>query len=302
MNFQRDGHMQMAVPQGRANYEPNSLSQVNESSGPRECPATGFTSFPAIERPEEEGKLRLRPELFADHYSQARLFYRSQTPIEQAHIATALVFELSKVNLEHVRTRVLSRLLNIDEDLATRVADGLAMPLPEAAPAARAPVDMAPSPALSILQHGQPPLTGRKIGLLFAEGSDKAAVEKLQAELEQAGATVMLVSPKVGEQTLKGGTLKAHGQLAGSPSVLFDAVASIVMPDAAERLARDSAAKQWFMDAWSHAKTIGACPATQTLLASLGIEADEGIVEIAQFASVAPARHWDREPKVRMLA
>jgi len=302
MNFQRDGHMQMVVPQGRANYEPNSLSQVNEPSGPRECPATGFTSFPAIERPEEEGKLRLRPELFADHYSQARLFYRSQTPIEQAHIATALVFELSKVNLEHVRTRVLSRLLNIDEDLATRVADGLAMPLPEAAPAARAPVDMEPSPALSILKHGQPPLTGRKIGLLFAEGSDKAAIEKLQAELEQAGATVMLVSPKVGEQTLKGGTLKAHGQLAGSPSVLFDAVASIVMPDAAERLARDSAAKQWFMDAWSHAKTIGACPATQKLLASLGIEADEGIVEIAQFASVAPARHWDREPKVRMLA
>ena len=302
MNFQRDGHMQMVVPQGRANYEPNSLSQVNEPSGPRECPATGFTSFPAIERPEAEGKLRLRPELFADHYSQARLFYRSQTPIEQAHIATALVFELSKVNLEHVRTRVLSRLLNIDEDLATRVADGLAMPLPEAAPAARAPVDMEPSPALSILKHGQPPLTGRKIGLLFAEGSDKAAIEKLQAELEQAGATVMLVSPKVGEQTLKGGTLKAHGQLAGSPSVLFDAVASIVMPDAAERLARDSAAKQWFMDAWSHAKTIGACPATQKLLASLGIEADEGIVEIAQFASVAPARHWDREPKVRMLA
>ena len=302
MNFQRDGHMQMAVPQGRANYEPNSLSEVNEPSGPRECPATGFTSFPAIERPEEEGKLRLRPELFADHYSQARLFYRSQTPIEQAHIATALVFELSKVNLEHVRTRVLSRLLNIDEDLATRVADGLAMPLPEAAPAARAPVDMEPSPALSILKHGQPPLTGRKIGLLFAEGSDKAAIEKLQAELEQAGATVMLVSPKVGEQTLKGGTLKAHGQLAGSPSVLFDAVASIVMPDAAERLARDSAAKQWFMDAYSHAKTIGACPATQKLLASLGIEPDEGIVEIAQFASVAPARHWDREPKVRMLA
>jgi len=302
MNFQRDGHMQMAVPQGRANYEPNSLSEVNEPSGPRECPATGFTSFPAIERPEEEGKLRLRPELFADHYSQARLFYRSQTPIEQAHIATALVFELSKVNLEHVRTRVLSRLLNIDEDLATRVADGLAMPLPEAAPAARAPVDMEPSPALSILKHGQPPLTGRKIGLLFAEGSDKAAIEKLQAELEQAGATVMLVSPKIGEQTLKGGTLKAHGQLAGSPSVLFDAVASIVMPDAAERLARDSAAKQWFMDAYSHAKTIGACPATQKLLASLGIEPDEGIVEIAQFASVAPARHWDREPKVRMLA
>src|SRR3546814_3972358 len=95
-------------------------------------------------------KLRARAELFADHYSQPRLFYRSQTANEQAHIASALVFELSKVQLEHVRVRVVSRLRNIDEDLAKRVAAGLAIDLPEKAMAAKAPIDMAPSDALSI--------------------------------------------------------------------------------------------------------------------------------------------------------
>ncbi|MBU6267208.1 MAG: catalase [Sphingomonadales bacterium] len=302
MNFQRDGQMQMAVPNGRANYEPNSLAEASEPGGPRECPATGFSSLAAIERPEAEGKLRVRPELFADHYSQARLFYASQAPIEQAHIASALVFELSKVALEHVRIRVLSRLRNVDEALAQRVADGLAMPLPDAAPVAREPVEMAPSPSLSILAHGPPSLQGRLIAILFDEGSDKAAIDKLKGELEKGGAAVLLVAPKAGELKVKGGTLKAHGQLAGMPSVLFDAVASIIMPEPAARLARDSAAKQWFNDAFAHCKTIGACPATRKLLAGLGVEADAGVVAIADFAGVAPARHWDREPKLRMLA
>src|SRR5690606_8130018 len=122
------GMMQTLVPTGRANYEPNSLAEAGEDGGPRACPETGFTSFTAnAERNDPSQKLRIRAELFADHYSQARLFYRSQTENEQAHIASALVFELSKVQLDHVRTRVVSRLRNIDEDLAKRVANGLAI-------------------------------------------------------------------------------------------------------------------------------------------------------------------------------
>ena len=101
---------------------------------------------------------------------------------------------------------------------------------------------------------------------------------------------------------MKGGTLKADGQLAGSPSALFDAVASIIMPDAAEALAKDSAAHAWFADAYAHCKTIGACPATKALLQRWGIAADAGVVPIDAFAALAPARHWDREPKVRDLA
>jgi catalase len=122
-NMQRDGHMQMQVPKGRANYEPNSLAEAGEDGGPREDPKGGFRSF---QTPVEGAKVRIRAETFADHFSQARLFFRSQTEIEQAHLASALVFELSKVTLEHVRLRVLSNLVNVDETLAARVADGLA--------------------------------------------------------------------------------------------------------------------------------------------------------------------------------
>ncbi len=302
-NFQRDGHMQTHVFTGRANYEPNSLAEAGERGGPRECPETGFTSFTANDERNDGGdKLRIRPELFADHYSHARLFFRSQTPIEQAHIASALTFELSKVALEHVRTRVLSRLRNIDETLAQRVADALAMPLPAAAPAAKAPIDMDDSPALSIVAQGQPPMQGRKIAILFDEGSDKAAIDTLKGQIEDAGGTAFLVAPKVGELALKGGKLKADGQLAGSPSVLFDAVASILMPDQAAKLAKDGAAVQWFMDAYGHCKTIGHCQGTQVILDKAGVEKDAGVVPIEQFAKLAPARHWDREPKVRTLA
>ena len=150
-NFQRDGQMQTLVPVGRANYEPNSLSEAGETSGPRECPETGFTSFSENgERNDPTQKLRVRAELFGDHFSQARMFFLSLTASEQAHLASALVFELSKVTLEHIRNRVLSRLRNIDENLAKRVATGLAMPLPPKAKAAREPVDLGTSDKLSI--------------------------------------------------------------------------------------------------------------------------------------------------------
>lgn len=302
-NFQRDGLMQTLVPKGRANYEPNSLSEAGEDTGPRASAQTGFTTFTTNdERNDGSEKLRVRAELFADHYSQARLFFTSQTPNEQAHIASALVFELSKVELEHVRTRVLSRLRNIDEELAKRVADGLAMDLPAAAKAARAPIEMAPSDALSIQKQAKPRMDGRKVGILFAEGSDLASINRLKGEIEGAGGTAFLVAPKVGGIPVKGGTLKADGQLAGSPSVLFDAVASILMPDAAEKLAKDGAAVQWFMDAFGHCKTIAHCKGTQILLDKANVEKDEGVVPIEDFAKAGVQRHWAREPKVRDLA
>ena len=302
-NFQRDGLMQTLVPTGRANYEPNSLVEAGEDGGPRACPETGFTSFEAnAERNDPSQKLRIRPEMFADHYSQARMFYISQTENEQAHIASALVFELSKVQLQHVRARVVSRLRNIDEDLATRVASGLAIDLPEKAKVAKAPVEMKPSDALSIQKQAKDWLKGRKVGILFAEGSDGAAIEKLKGDIESAGGTVFLVAPKVGGIPVKGGEMKADGQLAGSPSVLFDAVASILMPDAAKKLSKEGAAVQWFMDAYGHCKTIAHCQGTQILLDKANVEPDAGVVPIENFMKVGAKRHWDREPKVRDLA
>ncbi|WP_323809917.1 catalase [Sphingobium baderi] len=302
-NFQRDGMMQTLVPTGRANYEPNSLAEAGEDAGPRACPETGFTTFTANdERNDPTQKLRIRAELFADHYSQARLFYRSQTENERAHIASAIVFELSKVRLEHVRARLISRLRNIDEDLAKRVAAGLAIDLPEKAKAARAPIDMKASDALSIQKQAKETLKGRKVGILFAEGSDKASIDSLKGEIEKAGGTAFLVAPKIGGIKVKGGTLKADGQLAGSPSVLFDAVASVLMPDAAEKLTKDGAAIQWFMDAYAHCKTIAHCKGTQILLDKANVEQDDGVVPVENFMKVGVKRHWAREPKVRDLA
>ncbi|MBY8823293.1 catalase [Sphingomonas colocasiae] len=302
-NFQRDGMMQTLVPTGRANYEPNSLAEAGEASGPRACPETGFASFTAnAERNDPAQKLRVRAELFADHYSQARLFYRSQTGNEQAHIASALVFELSKVQLGHVRARVVSRLRNIDEDLARRVAQGLAIDLPDKAKAAKAPIDMPPSDALSIQKQARDTLEGRKVGILFAEGSDKASIDTLKAAIEKAGGSVFLVAPKVGGIKVKGGTLKADGQLAGSPSVLFDAIASVLMPEAAEALSKQGAAVQWFMDAYGHCKTIAHCKGTQALLDKANVEPDDGVVRIEDFIKTGAKRHWAREPRIRDLA
>jgi catalase len=206
------------------------------------------------------------------------------------------------VELGHVRARVVSRLRNIDEDFAKRVAEGLATDLPEKAKAARAPIDMKLSDALSIQKQATETLKGRKVGILFAEGSDKASLDTLKGEIEKAGGTAFLVAPKVGGIKVKGGTLKADGQLAGSPSVLFDAVASILMPDQAEKLTGDGAAIQWFMDAFGHCKTIAHCKGSKILLDKANVEPDEGIVRIEDFMKVGIKRHWAREPKVRDLA
>lgn len=302
-NFQRDGMMQTLVPRGRANYEPNSLAEAGEPGGPRAAPETGFTSFAENgERNDAQHKQRIRAELFADHYSQARQFYRSQTASEQAHMASAIVFELSKVSLDLVRARFVARLRNVDEDLARRVADGLAIGLPAKAPAAREPIDLEPSDALSIQKQAKQTFVGRKVGILFAEGSDKAAIDQLKGAIQDAGGTAFLVAPKVGGLRLKGGSLKADGQLAGSPSAIFDAVASILMPDQAEALCRDAAAVQWFMDAYGHCKTIAHCNGSQALLDKAGVEKDDGVVPIDALLATGPRRHWAREPKVRDLA
>lgn len=301
-NFERDGMMQTLVPKGRANYEPNSLAENGEDGGPRESEHGFRTVATNDERNDAGEKLRIRSETFADHYSQARLFYRSQAKIEQAHIASAFTFELSKVAIEGVRLRMLGNLRNVDNDLAQRVAAGLAMDLPAANKAAVAPIEMPTSDALSIVKQGDPPMKGRKIAVLFDEGSDKAAIDALRVAIEESGGSVFTVAPKVGGLNLKGGVMKADGQLAGSPSVLFDAVALVLTDEAAVKLTKDSAAVQFVMDAYGHVKTIGHDAGAQALLDKAGVEPDAGVVPLDKFAQIAPKRHWDREPKVRTLA
>ncbi len=302
-NMQRDGLMQVLVPKGRTNYEPNSLAEAGEDAGPRE---TG-TVFHTHEANEELGndasrKLRERDETFGDHYSQPRLFWNSQTDNERAHIASAITFELSKVSLPHVRSRVLAVIQNIAPELGQRVADALGVELPAAARPFREPLELDPSDALSIQKNWVETLKGRKVGILFAEGSDKAAIDKIKAEVEAEGGSVALIAPKIGPLTVKGGTLAADGQLAGSPSVLFDAVAMVLMPDQVEKLKMDAAACTWVSDAHAHLKAIGHCQGSKALLDYCNIAADNGVVPNDGFVAAAKRRYWHREPTIRDLA
>jgi catalase len=302
MNMQRDGHMQMQVPKGRANYEPNSLAAAGEIGGPREDPKAGFASFPE----ELDGaKLRIRPESFADHYSQARLFFRSMDPAEQAHIASAFVFELSKVSLEHIRLAMLSNLRNVDESLAARIADGLAMELPKASKPAAPILDMELSPALRIVRGPleKHTLEGRTVGILFADGTDAAALEQIRAGVQRAGGHPMLIAPKVGAVPLSDGTrIKADAQLFGQPSVTVDAIAVVLSKEACKKLVKEGAAVQFVMDAFGHLKAIGYNADAKPLLDKAGVEPDEGVVELGGFVEAAKKRYWDREPNVRTLA
>lgn len=302
MNQQRDGHMQMAVPKGRANYEPNSLAQAGEEAGAREDPDGGYKTFPS----EEQGqKLRIRPESFADHYSQARLFFRSMDPAEQAHIASALVFELSKVSLEHIRIAMMANLRNVDEDLAQRVADGLAMDLPPASKTAAPVLDMAPSPALRIIRGPleKHTLEGRTVGILIADGTDAGELKAVQDAVKAAGGTAMTIAPKVGKVPLSdGSTIAADAQLFGQPSVTVDACAVILSEAACAKLVKEGAAVQWVMDAFGHLKAIGHNAAAKPLLDKAGVEPDEGITDLSGFVEAAKKRYWDREASVRTLA
>jgi catalase len=305
-HFQQDGHMAMKNPKGRANYEPNSWGALG---GPRENPERGFTSFPAdIYGP----KRRLRSESFADHYSQARQFFVSQTPIERKHIGDALVFELSKCERPDIRARVVSHLLNIDVALATRVADGLRLEMPEPAKAARPTRhELPPSAPLSILARPKT-FTGRKLGILVTDGADAKLLTALIEAVEKIGAVYEIVAPHIGGVVLDDGAMQPAAQkIDGGPSVLFDAVAVVASETGAADLAADAAARDFVTDAFAHCKFISFTDAAMPLLEKAGVaEAlDEACIRLATpkdaaafVAACAQLRHWPRELTVDLDA
>ncbi len=300
-HFQQDGHMAMSNPVGRANYEPNSWG---DRGGPRENPATGFRSFPA----ETGGpKRRIRPESFADHYSQARMFYRSQTAIEQTHLGDAIVFELSKVETPSIRHRVVASLRNVDEDLAQHVADGLGFEqLPDALEAAVAPIDVAASPALSILANPPESFAGRKLGVLVSQHADAKSLRMLTKAAEAEGMVVAIVAPTVeGMTDSEGSAIDVAEKIDGGPSVLFDAVAVIVAPDEAASIAALPGARDFVSDAHAHKKFVGYSAAATDVFVAAGVEAD-GAAGYQQLDSTRKAadsfiemcrnvRAWDRD-------
>ena len=311
MNFQRDGEMQTMVPKGRANYEPNGLSEGDEQRpgdepGPRECPMTGYATVHAETGANEQGeKLRVRSETFADHYSQARLFFRSLADAEQKHLASAIVFELSKVGLEHVRKRMLGNLGNVDPALAQRVADGLGMDCPPASKAAAPVLDMPLSPALRIIEGplDKQTLEGRSVGILIADGSDADEIRTLKGAIEAAGGKPILIAPKVNVTLSDGKKVPAEAQLAGFPSVFVDAAAVLLSAEGCAMLVKEAAAVQFVMDAFGHCKAIGASRAAKPLLDKAGVEPDDGVTDLGgTFVGAAAKRFYAREPKVRTLA
>jgi catalase len=302
-HFQQDGHMATVNPVTRANYEPNSWAP--DEGGPRENPSTGFSSYPSA---ESGPKRRLRPESFADHYSQARQFYISQTKVEQRHIAEAFTFELSKCDKIEIRSRMVAGLRNVDENLARQIADGLGLAeLPDKAPAAREPVtDLPESPALSILVNGPESFAGRKIGVLVTDGADAKLLTGLTAAAKEEGVNVELVAPAVGGvETSEGTKIEADQQVDGGPSVLYDAVVLLPSAERAPELAGSPAARDFVTNAYAHSKFIGYVRDAVPLFEATGIDRhmDDGFIEFGDGAA-DPAgflsqcrqlRYWSRE-------
>ena len=274
-NNQRDGIHRQAIPRGRVSYEPNSLAGG--------CPfqagaAQGFVTMARrAESLQPEGMVRGKPEKFADHYTQATLFYESQTLSEKAHIAAAFRFELSKVTVPAIRQRTVSMLRNASEELAEKVAAGLgmehipdAMPLALAQPAAP---EVTVSPMLSLMARpGDGSIRGRKIALLIARGVVAKSMAQVRAALLAEGAVVRLVAPHIGSvAAVDGEVLQADASLENEPGFLFDA---LVLPDGqagVDALAMDGHTMEFIKDQYRHCKTILVLGASTKLMEKAGI-------------------------------
>lgn len=273
-NNQRDGMHRQAIHRGRVNYEPNSLA----GGCPFQAGSKGFVSFAAAINANNmsEDKVRGKPEKFAEHYAQATLFFASQTPVEQQHIADAFRFELSKVEVLAIRERMLSSLLNVSQELATKVAAGLGMPLPDAMPTSLSkpqPPEITVSPALSLLAlPGECGIRSRQIAMLVENGVHHASLVAIYTALTDAGAVVHLVGPRVGIFTSAGGEkIAANKSMENAPSVLFDALVLTDGNDAVQALADNVDTVAFINDAFVHGKAILALGAGQELLDMAGI-------------------------------
>jgi catalase len=260
--------------------------------------------------------VRGRPEKFAEHYSQATLFFDSQTPREQAHIVGGFRFELSKVTVPAIRERVVSSLRNVSQALASAVAEGVGIAVPAAMPRAikRPPKpEVTVSKALSLLAlPGDGGVATRRIAILVAAGVEGESITSIMDALDEAGAVVRLLGSRLGTVISEAGeTFEVDATLENSPSVLFDA---LVLPDgteAVESLARDGRALEFLKDQYRHCKTILALGASSMLVEQAGISPqlptgadDPGLIMAASsealdpqifIAAVAQHRHLARD-------
>jgi catalase len=301
-NNQRDGLHRQAIARGRVAYEPNSLA----GGCPFQAGAKGFVSFP---QPVQEDKVRGNPEKFADHFTQATLFYNSQTDWEKAHIANAFRFELSRVTVPAIRARMVSILRNVDEDLAAQVANGLGLELPEPAPRVLeqpAAPEVTVSPPLSLTARpGEVGIRTRRIAILVADGVEGNTLRSLHKTLTSAGAVPRFVGPRLGTyRTSDGGTVEADATMENAPDVLFDA---LVLPDGeagVAALSADGHTMEFVTNQYRHCKSILALGASSMLLEKANAAAGPGVLvkkrgdkKVAEefMQAIARHRHPERE-------
>jgi catalase len=302
-NLQREGHMRMRVDTSRTSYEPNSL----DIAAPREAGPAGFQSIPV---PAHGPKLRQRPESFADHYTQAHLFFKSMTEPEQRHIAAGFAFELGKCQEVKIRRRMLGHLDNVDPALSKMVAAKLGMEgeADKIQPAIKVNFKIKPSPALSQYAAAAKSIAGRKIGVLVTDGTDAKLLDALMKKAKAEKAAVEIVAPKVGGFTTSDDKPRpADHFVGGAPSAVFDAVVLVPSPKGVKVLLKMAAAVDWLRMAYAHLKIIGYTADAAPLFEAANVDrnSDEGLVEIrgttvTNFIEAAKRhRIWERESKVR---
>jgi catalase len=309
-NNQRDGMHRQAINRGRVAYEPNSLA----GGCPFQAGTAGFTSFP---EPLVGDQVRGKPERFADHYTQATLFWNSQTPVEKAHIIRAFRFELSRAQIPAVRKRVVAMLANVADDLAGGVAEGLGMDMPAALPSAMekppAP-EVEASPALSLFARpGDGSIRTRRIAIMVAGGIAGGDVMAIHAALSEQGAVPRFVGARLGSvQSAEGDPIEVDVTMEAAPAVLYDALIVPGGREAIKILGNLGHAAEFIKEQYRHCKTILALGAGQDLLENAGVplmlpngEPDPGILQFPDqsveqaiqpfIQAIATHRHFARE-------
>ena len=295
----RDGMHQTAIHTGLAPYRPNSID--NDEPKPAGADEGGYVPTP---RAIEGAAVRAQPASFDDHFSQATMFYRSLTPIEQSHLAEAFTFELGKVYEQAIKERELQVLANVDAGLCEEVAAGLGLPAPQGNPAQ----DVLLSSALSQVVTTPGPVDGRKIGIVADAGSDLGGVAALVKAMAGLGATALVIAPVGG--VLKSGRRKVtvDRTFATARSIEFDAV---VVADGTTAGA-DVRLVILLHEAFRHCKALAAWGDGTAVLKAARIPAKGPGMAMAKtadkafFAALADAvglhRAWDRAPKVMASA
>ncbi len=299
---QQDGYSRHDIPHGQAFYTKNTIAGG--------CPALADEDvFRHYTRRVEGETIRVRSESFKDYYRQPRMFWRSMTPPEAEHIVSAFAFELGKCQRVEIREHALEQLVLVDPDLASRVADRLGLPTPEAGPVEDVPL----SPALSQVKDPPPTIATRKIAVLAADGVDAAGVERLRTALRERGAETEVLAEHGGQ--LRGaadGSLTVDKTLATMASVLYDAVVVAGGDASARALAAAGPAVHFVTEAYKHAKPVAALGAGAEVLRAGGIavpsEPDtpvDGVIQagetvsdgfVESFATVlAGHRVWERD-------